>query len=120
MSTDPSAGSTRALRLLTVARGDRHAATSRIRDAFNDAGAWITDVHFFSGVQTVFAFEVAAERLGALEAELLRRGMSLDDVGAASIRDAIREVVGEIQGTLVAMFADGDPDLTRDIPAIPG
>lgn len=43
------------LRLAAVADGDRNEATTRVQDAFSDAGASITDVHFFSGVQTVFA-----------------------------------------------------------------
>lgn len=108
------------IRLVTVAAGDRHAATARIRDAFNESGAWITDVHFFSGVQTAFAFEVAVERLDALVGALAARGMTVDAAGAASIREAIAEASGDLGGTLVVMFVDGDPDLAHDVPAIPG
>ncbi len=96
----------------------RDEATAAIRDAFSDVGAWITDVHFFSGVQTVFTFEILSESIGALEAALISAGLSFDDQSRARLASA--RMPGEIQGTLAVIFARGDPDLRHEVPAVPG
>jgi hypothetical protein len=101
-------------------RGDRVAATARVRDVFGEAGAWITDVHFFSGVQTAFAFEVAADHLAALEAALNRAGVSLDETSRERLAAAVEGATGEVEGTLAVTFAEGDPDLRHEVPAVPG
>ncbi len=107
------------LQLSGVMHGDRFAATARVRDAFRDAGAWITDARLFSGMQTVLTFEVAAHRLGALERELTRACLVLDAASRAAIAGAPSEG-GELAGTLVVVFADGDPDVKHEIPDVPG
>lgn len=115
----PSYAHGRFLQLRAIARGSREAATARVRDAFQDAGAFITDVHFFSGVQTVLQFEVDAERVAALHRALEGAGVELDASGAAALERA-RFATGELQGTIAVTFADGDPDLTHEIPSVPG
>lgn len=108
------------LQLVAVTGEDRAAATARIRDAFSAAGGWITDVHFFSGVQTVFTFEVAAEQLASLGEELRRATLELDGPSQASLDAATRGASGEVRGTLAVVFARGDTDMTHDVPAVPG
>lgn len=107
------------LRLVGVAPGDRNAATARIDAAFDEAGAHITDVHFFSGIQTTFTFEVPSTRVAALAAALERAGIALDARSRAAAGKAAGGAV-EVEGTLAVMFPQGDPDLRREVPAVPG
>lgn len=107
------------VRLQGVARGDRHALTARISAAMSDASAVIVDVHLFSGVLTVLAFELAPEDAKGLADALHGAGLDLD----AKSRQALTEVASSrqrVEGTLAITFADGDPDLRREVPAVPG
>jgi len=105
-----------------ITHGGRDEMTMRIRDAFSDAGAWITDVHFFSGVCTVFTFEVAAADVRALVAALDATGLALDDAGRVALDGAAGGAggAGDVAGTLAVTFAAGDPDLTHEVPSVPG
>jgi hypothetical protein len=109
----------RYVRLTALARGDRVAVTARVRDAFIEAHAWITDVHFFSGLSTTLGFEVDATRLPALERALEAAGLTLDEESRAAVR-AIGADAGEVQGTLCVTFVHGDPDLRHEVPSVPG
>ena len=102
-----------------ITHGGRDEMTMRIRDAFSAAGAWITDVHFFSGVCTVFTFEVACADARALVAALAATGLVLDDAGRVAL-DGAAGVEGDVAGTLAVTFAEGDPDLTHEVPSVPG
>lgn len=94
--------------------------TARVRDAFSEASAWITDVHFFSGVQTSFTFEIAGDQVPSLAEALVRAGLAFDGASRAAIADRERLREEEVNGTLAVTFADGDPDLTHEVPAVPG
>ncbi len=109
----------RYVRLSALARGDRVAVTARVRDAFIEAHAWITDVHFFSGLSTTLGFEVDATRLVALERALAAAGLTLDEESRTSIC-AVDPDAGEVQGTLCLKFVHGDPDLRHEVPSVPG
>jgi hypothetical protein len=107
------------LRLVAYTSGDRDEATTKIRKAFDAAGAWMTDVHFFSGVQTVFNFEVAGDRVADFAKALEDAGLSFDDAS----REVLAHVaagVSEFTGTLAVVFAHGDPDQVHEVPAVPG
>ena len=97
----------------------RDAATARIRDAFGDAGAWITDARFYSGVCTVLAFEVACADLARLTDALAAAGLRLDEPSLAAVRARAGEG-GDVAGSLNVTFTRGDPDLTHDVPKVPG
>lgn len=110
------------LRLRGIAFGGRDAATARVRDAFSEAGAWITDVHMFAGVQTVLGFSVLPERLRALEEALTGGGLVLDAESRAAFARAASAPLPseELEGTLAVVFAQGDSDLKHEVPAVPG
>jgi hypothetical protein len=107
------------LQLKAIARGDRAAATTRIRDAFGEAGVWIVSVNFFGGVQTVFCFEGSASSARELAGALARASIELDDAsrGLLALLPAGEE---DTAGTLAVLFPQGDPDLRRDVPSVPG
>ena len=110
----------RMLRLAAVAEGDRGAATARVRDAFSAADAWITDVHFFSGVQTVFVFETASDRIERLRDALADGAITLNDASLEALEGARTPARGEVTGTLAVTFMDGELDLAHEVPRIPG
>jgi hypothetical protein len=109
----------RIVQLRAIVRDDRDAMTIRVRNAFDEAGAFITDVHMFAGVQTVLTFEVDASRVAALGAALSGAGIELDEGSAAAIRAATQEG-RDVEGTLALVFVHGDPDLRHEVPAVPG
>jgi hypothetical protein len=101
--------------------GDRHAATTRLRNALDEGGASLTNVHFFSGVHTSFSFEIDEKDLAALHAALLAAGVRLRPEGdAAFAAGPDRAEQATVVGVLAISFADGDGDLTHEIPAVPG
>lgn len=115
------------LRLAAIAGGARSAATDRVNDAFSEAGVWITDVHFFSGLQTVFCFEASPARLPSLQGALQRAGISLDEASLAALAAASQGELAaaspeadEVPGTLAVTFVQGDPDLRHEVPSVPG
>lgn len=108
------------VRLQGVARGDRHALTARISAAMSDASAVIVDVHLFSGVLTVLAFELAPEDAKGLADALHGAGLDLDEASRRVLTEVARSREERVEGTLAITFADGDPDLRREVPAVPG
>lgn len=101
--------------------GDRHAATTRLRNALDEAGASLTDVHFFSGVHTAFSFEIEAKDLAPLHAALVAAGVRLRAEGDAAFAAGAALAEGAtVVGVLAIAFADGDGDLVHEIPAVPG
>jgi hypothetical protein len=108
------------LRLIAFAAGDRNAVTARVRAGFGEVGAWITDVHFFSGLQTTLSIDVAPKRLRALQAALERAGVVFDDASRAVIDEAAHAPVDSLEGTLAIIFPHGDPNLRHPVPAVPG
>jgi hypothetical protein len=107
-------------RLTAFVDGDRNAVTTRIRAAVSEAGAWITDVYFFSGMQTVFGVDVERTRLPGLVTLLERIGLEFDDESRSAIARARETTVESLEGTLAVMFRQGDPHLRREVPAVPG
>lgn len=108
------------VRLAGVARGDRHAATARISEAMSEASATIVDVHLFSGVLTVLGFELPPESARGLENALVGAGLELDEASRRALTEVATSREERVEGTLAITFPDGDPDLRRDVPAVPG
>jgi hypothetical protein len=111
--------SDRILRLKGIAWGDRNAATSRISEAMSAVGTAIVDVHFFSGVQTTLAFEARPASVRALARALTEAGLELDDASFAALEGAAN-ATEELEGTLSITFPEGDSDLRREVPSVPG
>ncbi len=102
-----------------VAKGDPNETINAVDDAFGEARASILDVHFFSGVQVTFHFEVDASGVEALAAGLARAGVVLDEGSLGAIGEASK-LERVVSGTLAITLAHGDPDLRHEIPKVPG
>ena len=107
------------VRLEAIAHGDRNAITARVADAFQEAGAWIVDTHFFSGIMTTFSFEVTPAHVPALQAALVKAGLRLDDASLPVLAAAAHAETEELEGTLALTFAEGT-DVRHEVPAVPG
>jgi len=102
-----------------IAKGDPNETINAVDDAFGEARASILDVHFFSGVQVSFAFEVGASEVEKLAAGLARAGVALDEQSLGAIGEASK-LDRAVNGTLSITLVHGDPDLRHEIPKVPG
>jgi hypothetical protein len=103
---------------MLIFRGIPYSVTRRVSQAMDDAGAHGVDVQLFSGVLMVLSFELAAGRAPALLAALDGAGVRLDAAGRAAVEGLPAK--DDTVGTLAVTFAEGDPDLRRVTPAVPG
>lgn len=103
--------------LSAIARIERKAATSFVFDTVNSLGGWIDDVHMYSNLMNVIRFTLPADAFVSLITVLEGGGITVDPAATPSPgRDPRRDVMATLQIT----FLHGDPDLRRDVPAVPG
>jgi hypothetical protein len=110
------------LRLDGFTKADRIQMTDRVSEAINSAGAWITDFHQYSNLLICINFQVAIADLGRLATTLQETGLHLSQESLkqlTSVRDSTLSEK-ELGGTLQITFVHHEPDLLRDVPAVPG
>lgn len=107
------------LHLICVTRENRLVATDAAKDAIAECGGWIDDFQLFSNKMTCIRFwmpETGAARL-------------LEGLGRAGIRadtDTVTAVSGlagsnaDTYMTLQITFIHDEPDLRREVLAVPG
>ena len=110
------------LRLDGFTRAERIGMTDRVSEAISKAGAWITDFHLYSNILICINFEVPSANLDRLAATLQETGLYLS-------QESLEQLMGvndstlkekELIGTLQITFVHNEPDLLREIPAVPG
>ncbi|MDX2239316.1 MAG: hypothetical protein NW224_01420 [Leptolyngbyaceae cyanobacterium bins.302] len=110
------------LRLDGFTRAERIQMTDRVSEAINQAGAWITDFHLYSNILICINFQVPSTNLDQLAATLQETGLRLSQESLEQLTSAhdsaLREE--ELTGTLQITFVHDEPDLFREIPAVPG
>lgn len=103
-------------------KAERIQMTDRVSEAINQAGAWITDFHLYSNILICINFQVPGANLEKLAATLQETGLHLSreslDQLILSNDTALKDQ--ELIGTLQITFIHNEPDLLRDIPAVPG
>jgi hypothetical protein len=103
--------------LSAVTRVERKAATSIVFDTVNRLGGWIDDVHMYSNLMNTIRLTLPAGAFAGLLAALAEAGIAVDPPeGLGEIRDAAAERMATLQLT----FIHDEPDLKRDVPAVPG
>lgn len=110
------------LRLDGFTKVERTQMTARVSEAINQAGAWITDFHLYSNVLICINFEVANANLDRLATSLLQTGLHLSQRSLEQLRPANHSTLPEKErvGTLQITFIHNEPDLLREVPAVPG
>ncbi|MFO0663963.1 MAG: hypothetical protein U0174_08430 [Polyangiaceae bacterium] len=107
--------------LRVTAFGSYPDVVERLRSVVEDLGT-LLDVHFYSEVALALHVELRAECvtpfLDALSAVALR----IDAAGAESLRAAALGVAEDssIDVMLHVTVAEGDPDVSRVVPSVPG
>lgn len=110
------------LRLDGFTRAERIGMTDRVSEAINQAGAWITDFHQYSNILICINFQVPIAKLDRLAATLQETGLQLSQESLEQLRSAHDSMLKaqELVGTLQITFVHNEPDLLRDVPAVPG
>jgi hypothetical protein len=103
--------------LSAVTRVERKAATSFVFDTVNRLGGWIDDTRMYSNLMNMIRLTLPAGAFAELVAVLCEAGIAVDPPeGLGEIRDPAAERMATLQLT----FIHDEPDLKREIPAVPG
>ena len=110
------------LRLDGFTKAERIGMTARVSEAINQAGAWITDFHLYSNVLICINFEVPSGNLSRLAASMQETGLHLSQESLEQLMAANESTLKEkeLVGTLQITFVHNEPDLLREVPAVPG
>lgn len=109
------------LQLSGFTRADRIQITDRMSEAINQAGGWITDFHLYSNILICINFEVPLSNLRKLAASLQETGLQLSQESLEQLTPAHDPMLKqELAGTLQITFIHDEPDLMREVPAVPG
>ena len=114
----------RLMMLSAVTRINRHAAMRGIDDIVVSLGGWIEGHTLFSNIAATFRFVLPASALAAFAERVDALGVPIDAAGLATLaaRSPAEGEAGEaeVAGALSVTFLHDEPDLRREIPAIPG
>ncbi|MDP2149377.1 MAG: hypothetical protein Q8S27_16520 [Hoeflea sp.] len=114
----------RLLMLSAVTRINRHAAMAGIDDIVVACGGWIEGHTLFSNIAATFRFVLPTSGLAGFGARVDALGVHLDAASteALAARSPAAGEAGEaeVAGALAVTFVHDEPDLRREIPAIPG
>jgi hypothetical protein len=105
----------------------RHEMVTRVERAIAESGGWVLDHHLFSNLAISLSFEIPAERGAALLDRLEATELNLAPESVSELRSYGQECEaggagcdGDVTGYLHITFIHDEPDLRRDVPAIPG
>jgi hypothetical protein len=116
------------LRIIGYAKGDRSHMISALRDLINENGGWILDFKLFSNISICINFEISAKNVERLRMALLENNVQLSDESSALLMDfcnqldpsdELSEAPG-VMGAIQVTFIHNEPDLRIEVPAIPG
>jgi hypothetical protein len=110
------------LRLDGFTRAERIEMTYRVSEAITQAGAWITDFHPYSNILICINFQVPIANLERLSAKLQKTGLQLSQESLYRLMPGHESTLKEqeLVGTLQITFVHNEPDLLRDVLAVPG
>lgn len=112
---------TRLLLAAATAR-QRHLALDDAMEAVSASGGWVEDVNLFSNVSAVVTAWIRRRDLAGFADRLAAARVGL----APADRDALARTAAdpppdeEVRCTLQITFVHDEPDLRRDVPAVPG
>ncbi|MBV2186140.1 MAG: hypothetical protein KUL88_16575 [Rhizobium sp.] len=107
----------RILMLNAVTRRERKDATSFVFDVVNRLGGWIDDVQMYSNMMNTIRLTLPAGAYPALIAALRDGGVAVDE---PPTDPAGTDPAAERMATLQITFIHNEPDMRREVPAVPG
>ena len=109
------------LRINASTRADRNLITSLAKEAILQSRGWILDFKLFSNISICINFEIATTHIEELYAALKLLDLRLSKGSHEALESFTgRREEGDITGTLQMTFIHDEPDLRREVPAIPG
>lgn len=109
------------LRINASTRTDRNLITAHAKEAILQSGGWILDFKLFSNISICINFEIASARIEELRATLNQIDLRVSRQSQEALKNFIdKQNDDDIAGTLQITFIHDEPDLRRDVPAIPG
>lgn len=99
--------------LQAVTTADRHQAIAAVNDTLSARAGWVVDAHFFSNKAVTIRFSIPREKFPDWLGDLAKAHLRLD---ASTLPDAGDEITGSLSIT----FLHDEPDMAREIPAVPG
>lgn len=106
-----------------VTSADRHQATTDVNDAISAAGGWVVDHTLFSNIAIAIQFSLPSKKLDELRDRVIAASIKLDDDSIAKIQAMGKQSLNkpkDVAATLNITFIHDEPDLRREIPAVPG
>lgn len=113
----------RIIMLTGVTHANRHQVTADINDAVVASGGWVADHTFFSNIATNFRLVLEPQGLARFRDLVIKAGVHLDEESDARLSDLIAHEKGlpeELPASLNVTFIHDEPDLRREVPAVPG
>lgn len=112
----------RLLMLSATTRVNRHAVMQQINDLVVSRGGWIEGHTLFSNIAATFRFVLPAGRLKGFAEAVDGLGVHIDAAAMQALgeRAEAEAAKAEVSGSLSVTFIHDEPDLRREIPAVPG
>lgn len=101
--------------MTAVTRVERKQATQLVFDTVNRLGGWIDDVRLYSNLMNTIRLTLPAGAFRDLATALAEAGIEVDPPAAAG-----GDPKAERMATLQLSFVHDEPDLRREVPAVPG
>lgn len=109
--------------IVGVARAGRHQVTADVSDAISGTGGWIINHALFSNISIAIQFSLPSQGLGEFQDRVAAAGVRLDADSMDKMQAAARKYAAkpmDITASLNITFKHDEPDLRREIPAVPG
>lgn len=101
--------------MTAVTRVERKQATQLVFDTVNRLGGWIDDVRLYSNLMNTIRLTLPAGAFRDLATALAEAGIEVDPPAAGG-----GDPKAERMATLQLSFVHDEPDLRREVPAVPG
>lgn len=106
-----------------ITTADRHQVTSDIREAISGAGGWVVDHTLSSNIALTIRCSLPSQQLDEFQKRIVAAQVKLKDDSIAGIQAMTAKHSAEpndISATLNVTFIHDEPDLRREVPAVPG
>ncbi len=106
-----------------VTKADRHQVTVDVNDAISAAGGWVVDHTLFSNIAITIQFSLPSLSLNDFRNSVVAANVKLDDDSIARIKSMVGKHAPkplDIAASLNITFIHNEPDLRREVPAVPG